>query len=304
MVYWALRVASYLAARLPLSVAYGLAVVIADWAFPLARRKRRNALENMAQVLGPDASPESVQRTVREAVRNYARYLVDFLRMPYITRAELERRLDVPGAPLLDRALEGGRGAIFAGMHMGSWDLGAAWLAQRGYPVHAVVDVFKHPHLNEFIQSARSGTGLRIIPVQQAPRRVLQVLRRGEVLGILIDRPLAGEGVPVQFFGRTTCLPAGAAALALRTGAPVLAMVVLRRPDHTFLGEISSPITFEPSGDRRQDIQALTQRIVLEFEALIRRHPGQWYMFRRMWQAKADTGAAWEPMVAPAEAAK
>lgn len=296
-----LRTVSYVAARLPLPVVYTLATFIADWVFPLIRHKRRNALDNMAQVLGPDASPELVRRTVRAAVRNYARYLVDFLRAPYLTEEELARRIRVTDWSVLDRALEGGRGVIFVGMHMGSWDMGAACLARRGYAVHAVVDTFKHPHLNEYIQSTRRRSGLQVIPVSQASRRVTRVLRRGEILGLLIDRPLEGDGVPVQFFGRTAYLPGGAAALALRTGAPVLVSAVLRRPDHSFEGIISPAMTFEPSGDTQRDIQALTQRIVLDFEEIIRRHPDQWYMFRRMWQSKAHAAPTWDPIAAPVE---
>ena len=79
-------------------------------------------------------------------------------------------------------------------------EIGAA-LSLAGYPVHAVVDTFKHPHLNEFIQSTRKRTGMRIIPVAEAPRKVLRVLRQNEILGLLVDRPTPDEGVPVRFFG-------------------------------------------------------------------------------------------------------
>ena len=81
MVRLGLRVASFLAAWLPLSVSYTIGASIADWIFPLIPGKQRNALANMVQVLGPEANPELVRRTVRDAVRNYARYLVDFLQI-------------------------------------------------------------------------------------------------------------------------------------------------------------------------------------------------------------------------------
>lgn len=304
ILYWGIRAASYFFSWLPVASAYAIAVFIADLIFPLVSEKRRNALENMAQVLGPNASAELVEQTVKAAVHNYARYVVDFLRIAHTSPEEIERRIHMPSWSPLDDALARGQGAIFVGMHMGSWDIGAAYLAQRGYPVHAVVDTFKHPHLNHFIQTTRSRTGLGIIPVHQAYRRILKVLRDRGILGVLIDRPTPGEGVRVQFFGRTTYVPAGAAVLSLRTGAPVLAMAILRQPGDRFLGLVSPAITIESSGDHERDVQALTQSVIWEFEKLIRQHPDQWYMFRPMWQSAAPALEASEPVVAaPAEIA-
>lgn len=282
------RILSIIVRLVPLRVSYAVAGALAEIAFLALREKRRNALENMAYVLGPDATPRQVRRSARKAMRNYARYLVDFLRMPAVTFAEVQRRVEFDGWHYLDLALEGGKGAIFCSIHMGNWDLGAGALALAGYRVHAVVDTFKHPHLNEFIQSSRRRTGMNVIPVNEAPRRVLKVLRQNEVLGLLVDRPTPDDGVPVQFFGAEARLPAGAAALALRTGASVMTMGLVRLPDNSFLGLIRPPIQYTPSGDREHDIRELTQRIIASLEEMIRAYPEQWFMFRRMWGTPAS----------------
>jgi KDO2-lipid IV(A) lauroyltransferase len=283
MVPYLARLLSLIVMTLPLRVSYTVGAVISELAFFALREKRRNAIENMAYVLGPAASRNEVVRSARRAMRNYARYLVDFLRMPSVTLDEVRQRVEFDGWHYLDAALEHGKGAIFCSVHMGSWDLGAGALALAGYPVNAVVDTFKHPHLNEFIQNSRRHTGMNVIPVNEAPRRVLKVLRQNEVLGLLVDRPTPNEGVPVSFFGAEAWLPAGAAALSLRTGARVLTMGLVRRPDNSFVGLIHPPIEYQPTGDREQDIQALTQRIVASLEEMIRAYPDQWFMFRRMW---------------------
>ena len=44
------------------------------------------------------------------------------------------------------------------------------------------------------------------------------------------DRDLVGNGIEVEFFGETTTLPAGAGALALRTGATLIPAVVYTGP--------------------------------------------------------------------------
>lgn len=277
------RLLSAIVMLVPLRISYLIAGALSELAFLALPQKRRNAIENMAYVLGLPPSHAQVRRSARNAMRNYAKYLVDFLRMPAVTFEEVKRRVEFDGWRHLDAALEGGKGAIFCSVHMGSWDLGAGSLALAGYPVNAVVDTFKHPHLNEFIQSSRRRTGMNVIPVNEAPRRVLKVLRQNEVLGLLVDRPTPGDGVKVTFFGNEAWLPAGAAALALRTGASVVTMGLVRLPDNSFRGLIHPAIQYEPTGDRDRDVQELTQRIVASLEEMIRAYPEQWFMFRRMW---------------------
>ena len=51
---------------------------------------------------------------------------------------------------------------------------------------------------------------------------MLAALRNNEVVCLLADRDLTGDGVEVEFFGERTTLPGGPAMLALRGGAPLL----------------------------------------------------------------------------------
>ena len=49
----------------------------------------------------------------------------------------------------------------------------------------------------------------------------------------------------------------------------------------------AAPIRCETTGDRDGDLRRNMQRIVDALEQIIRRHPDQWYMFRRMWPVPA-----------------
>ena len=83
---------------------------------------------------------------------------------------------------------------------------------------------------------ARGRSGLTIVPLdREAGGALLRTLRDGKLVGLLCDRDIAGNGVEVEFFGERTTLPAGPAALALRTGAPILPTAVYAGPgrDHT-----------------------------------------------------------------------
>ena len=101
-----------------------------------------------------------------------------------------------------------------------------------------------------------------------------------------MDRPMPREeGVRVTIFGSPAYVPAGAATLSLRTGAPIIPAGVVRLPDNRFLCMVDRCICYEPTDNDEEDIQALTQRIMDALSRWVKQNPDQWFMFRRMWPA-------------------
>jgi len=274
--YWGVRIGCRVAAALPWPVGYALAAVLADLVFAVWSGIRERTTENMRWVVGDRADA-----VARASFRNYFRYMFELLRFPSMDAAAVDRVVRVEGVEHLRVAMADGRGAIAVGFHIGNIDLGAAVLARQGYPVHVVVDRFEPPRLDELLQGFRRARGLELIPIEQAPRQALRVLRRGEVLALLIDRPTPGEGVAVEFFGGPIEIPAGAALLSLRTGAPIVACRVVRTASGRFLAEVAAPIA--PGEVSGRDAGRLMQRVVAVLERWVRADPTQWYPFRRMW---------------------
>jgi len=49
-------------------------------------------------------------------------------------------------------------------------------------------------------------------------------------------------------------------------------------------------VSYEPTGDTDHDVRALTQAIFTALEAMVRRHPEQWYIFRSLWVDETPAG--------------
>jgi KDO2-lipid IV(A) lauroyltransferase len=249
----------------------------------------------MRQVLGRRATASQVRSLARRSVRNYARYMVEFLRFPTLSREEILAKIGIDRWDRFDTLLSEGRGVLFVGLHMGNWDLAGAAAGIRGYPFWVVADVIQPPALNEEIQGVRRRQGMHILPMENAARGLLKALKAGEMVGLLIDRPSPDDGVPVRFFGGTAYVPAGAATLALRTNARVIPAAVLRRPDQRFDLVLDDDFRYDPSGDREADVRELTQAIMTSLEGMVRATPEQWYMFRPMWPAATDAAGYRQP---------
>lgn len=281
--YWAIRVGGWLAWTLPLRWSYALSQAAAFVTYHCWGAMRQVWTENLRQVMGDNVDDRALRHMMRRAYSNYFRFLVDWLRLPRVPAEQTDRLVQSAGWEHLDEALRAGRGVIFCSFHLGNWEMAASVLAARGYPINVVVDSFEPPKLNELIQSVRTTKGVTIIPLENSATKIIRVLRRNEILALLIDRPSPDDGVPVRLCGEETALPAGAAQLALRTGAKIVTGAIVRRPDDSIFGTIAPALDPLPTGDFAQDVQTLTQCIVDHIEQWVREYPDQWYMFRRMW---------------------
>ncbi len=290
--YWSIWFCALSLRWLPLRAGYAIATVVADIVFLVWRQGRANILDNMSHVLGDNATPRQVREMAKRSLRNYAKYTVDYLRLSFTKVDEITRQVTCTHWPKFESLADRGRGMLIVGMHMGNWDLGPAMLCQRDYDVSVVVESFKYSRMNDFVQGIRTKCGMNAIPLERATRGILNALKKKHFLGILIDRPTQERGVQVRFFDAPTYVPAGAATLALRTGAPVVTFAVVRTRDNKFLTLYDDNIAIEPSGDFEKDVQYLTQKIIDSLEKMIRNYPDQWYMFRPMWSAQTQSHAA------------
>jgi lauroyl/myristoyl acyltransferase len=286
IVYWCTRAIIFLGRPFSTRVGYFVAPIIADICYIFYFSGRRALHQNLSRVLGT-SDRRVLGRVARRAVRNFSKYVVDFIHFYTMSAEDVRRRIVFDDFDRLNAAVAEGKGIIFVTLHFGNWDMGAAGLAAYGYPVDAIAETFEPPQMNDLVQGHRRHLGMNIIPMERVGPRVMRALRRGDILALLIDVPAPGASVPVEFFGALAEVPAGPARLALRTGARAIPAVLAREPDHE---EMIRPILdfdlhFQPSGDEEQDVRELTQQIMSSLERFIRQYPDQWFMVRPMWPA-------------------
>lgn len=214
-------------------------------------------------------------------MRNYGKDVVALCR--YGGRpAETEAKVSFEGLDRLDVALSEGKGVILVGLHLGSWDVGATYLAQHHYPINAVVlDSKDNDNLDKFMYNLRSAAGIGVISANGGVWQAAEALRRNEVLALLIDGPTEGKSVSVRFLGRDVQFSAGAAALALRTKAVVLPACTVRWPDDTFKGFIGEKVLSDFGGNLHGSIETFTQRMLDSLQGFVQQYPEQWGMVSR-----------------------
>ena len=294
-VYWLARGGSALAKWTPRVVRHRMGNAVGALSYAGWREKRLVTQQNMAQVTGLPVFDPRVRHLAFTSWYNYGRYASDFMYFPYIDLDSIEEStIDLSQGvsswrEYLATALEPGRGSMLVTAHFGNWDLAGAIFA-RHFPLSAVVEAFSDKRLDTLLQNQRREKGIGIIPMEGSARRILRVLQQNQFAAIIVDRPLsAKDGVPITFFGRTTYVPAGPAALALKNGASIMPGFVWYGPNQRLYLRAFPPIfPQEAKGKDKESAMAyLTQRMYDAIEEMVREWPTQWYMFRPFWPTQA-----------------
>jgi len=246
-----------------------------------APRLRRVAMRNLAMAF-PGLDADEHERIVDGVFRSIARLLATFARFPRIHAGNIGDLIRYEGYEHFDRALQRGRGILFATAHMGNWELSAFSHALMSAPMHVVVRPIDNPRIDGMIERRRALSGNFLIQKKEAARAILQALKRNEAVGILIDQnSTLDQGVFVDFFGIPACAGVGFAKLAAHSGATVIPGFALWiEAERRYVLRFYPPV--EITGDATED----TRRLQEILEDVIREYPDQWLWIHRRWKTR------------------
>jgi KDO2-lipid IV(A) lauroyltransferase len=208
----------------------------------------------------------------------------DTFDIPHVTHAQLLRLGTVHGVEHIANASAGGHGVVMVSAHLGSVAFVGQVLPALGYPASGLLEPLDPPELYDYIAAKRRALGVNLLPLgPSALREMLLALRRNEVLALVADRDVTGTGPIVPFFDAPTHFPDGPAALAVRTGAPILSAMCARLRDGRFEAWVEPLDSVPLTGDTRADVLALTRAVARRLQYHVASHPEQWTVFQRRW---------------------
>lgn len=285
------RTTSWLLAHMPTAAARPVLGRLLQASYLLWPTRRSWSNRNFGHVLGLPPSHPRVRELAMRAYREYGLYLVELMRLPSRPLDEvtaLVPDLDVDEVIRLWQASPNGGGLIFVVGHVGNNEAVAAAIGRHGLPISVVADDSSFPEVFELLRRQREGWGVHVVAWRNL-RAIFGVLRRKEMLALLVDWGYRSDGIPVRLFGDWTALPAGPATLAAKTGSRLLPVAIHRRADDRFSVAWGEPIDMS-SGDPAE-LQRVTQLLADALGGTVGAAPAQWYSFKPMWPA-TDAEAA------------
>jgi KDO2-lipid IV(A) lauroyltransferase len=275
------------AAIIPRGVSWKLAEFIGRVWFRVDAKHRNIALSNLKRAWG-DELDENERETIGR--RNFSHLARVMLELPYLRKlsaTNVDRFVTFVGAEHFLTALDKGKGLLFLTSHFGNWEMMALAFSLKYRPAYIVVRPLDNPFLDRLVNGMRSRGRNQLVDKKGSVRRVLRLLRQGEIVALLMDQNVDWyEGVFVPFFRDIACTSKALTVIALRTGAPVVPVYNVRQPDGRYRVIFEPEIPLVITGDKTRDMEETTALLNRIIESYVRRYPEQWFWVHQRWKTR------------------
>jgi KDO2-lipid IV(A) lauroyltransferase len=273
----------WLAAHLPARLGLWLGRRLGDLIWIVLPRRRDMTLDNLARAFGDERPPEERRRLGRQSFEHLGMNVIEacvfFFRPPSV----LLSRVQLHGLEHLKAAADRGAGMLALTAHYGNWELLAASHALSAFRLSVVVRPLDDPLVDRVVERFRRRSGVELIAKRRAMHDILDALRRGRIVAILLDQNAArAEGVFAPFFGIPASTSKALAVISLRSGAPVVPIFIRREAGGSHRVEVEPMVPAPADGD----VTSYTAAFNSAIEAAVRRAPEQWFWMHNRWRTR------------------
>ncbi|TGN11184.1 lysophospholipid acyltransferase family protein [Leptospira ilyithenensis] len=215
---------------LPYKICLSYGVFLTKLIFPLAKKHRKIAAENLKFAF-PEKSEEEIQILIKKHFRHLGHLLAHTLWAPRMTKEWLNKYLvlDEESLRIEEETKKQGVGVVLISGHLGTWEVLVQFLGIR-MKGGGIYKKIRNPFVDWLLRKMRSKNGIVLVPVEESTQ-VIKMLKQGYWVGFGSDQNAGNAGIFVPFLNRQASTFVGPALMAYLTGAKMLYYSVLSGED-------------------------------------------------------------------------
>jgi KDO2-lipid IV(A) lauroyltransferase len=246
---------------------------------------RKNVVIENLKIAFPENNSEEIKRLSFKVYKSFAITLIEIMYLPFITKEDLIGSVECSNSNLIVEKYNQGKGIILLSAHYGNWEFVAMSVAaQIGLPFSVIVKPLRNTLVYEWMNKNRTRFGNEVVPLGISIRKTYQTLKEKKITAMVADQRGPREGVKVNFFNREVSVYTGPAALALKTGAPIIYGIPVRDKNYKYKTELVEISQNDLPDDEEGKIKELSQRHTSYLEKIIREFPEQWLWMHKRWK--------------------
>ena len=231
----------------------------------------------------PDKTPDEIDEIVRGVWDNLGRGAGEWAQMDKVPTTGPKSRVEMIGEEYLNAAISSKKAFIIFTGHLGNWEISSAVMAERGAKLVYIYRKASNPWIEKLFIKVRGKASAELVPKgREGAKRLVQVLREGKPLGVLVDQKL-NEGMAIPFFGVDAMTATAPADFALRLKCPLIPMQVVRLPGSRYRVIFHPPMELPEGSDKQENIKSLLTDMNSMLESWIRERPEQWFWVHKRW---------------------
>ncbi|WP_160715518.1 lysophospholipid acyltransferase family protein [Chitinophaga solisilvae] len=260
----------------------GVAWIFYFLLYRVMRYRYAEVIQNLSRSF-PEKSYGEIKNIATQFYRHFSRLFMEILELFTIPESRIKKRVVLHQAALLDACHARGRNIIIMLGHYGNWECVTMLPAFFSFDIYGVYKPLHNGFFNRLMKKIRGRFGLKMLPVEEAPKHLLKSRKPGAYIFISDQSPAKGGKYIVNFLNQPTRVITGAERLARATDAVVVYAVINRSATGRRWEITFSLITDDAATTRSGEI---TSRFNQQLEQDIRKSPAYWLWTHRRWKTQ------------------
>ena len=272
---------------LPYKVCLAYGVGITRVLFPLARKHRRIAYDNISYAF-PNLNEKEKLSLVKRHFDHLGRLLAGTLYASRLNQEWMDKYLSYEPEFLKieqDTNKEG-IGVVLVSGHLGTWEILVQFIGLRmkGAGIYKKI---RNPFVDKWVKSLRENNGILLVTTDESSR-VMKLLKDGYWIGFGSDQNAGKAGIFVNFFNRPASTYQGPALMAYLTGAKLLLYSVVCGEDGKVIVRVKDMgvIDKKKFPSRDMAVRHYTEMWTRLLEEEVKLFPEQYFWVHRRWRTK------------------
>ncbi len=287
--YAALRVLGFLVSFLPMFVAQAFGFCIGLLFYKISKRHRKIALLNLDQAFGDQKSEQEKRRIARNCFLHFGRAALEILRAANLNERNFLKWVELENVGQFYKGLEGGKGVILCSAHYGNWEIMNLALGYLRLPMSVMARPIDNPLVHRFLERIRTHSGNRVIYKHKSVRKLLSTLKENRIVGIVNDQDVHDHNrIVADFFGFPAATTPVPAAIAIKTGAPIVTGYAVPLGRGRYLLRFGDLIHPDPKAEKDVEIARITRLLNQRLESQIMFKPSYWMWLHQRFKTGED----------------
>lgn len=272
---------------LPYKVCLAYGVGITRVLFPLARKHRRIACDNISYAF-PNLNEKEKLSLVKRHFDHLGRLLAGTLYASRLNQEWMDKYLSYePEFLKIERDTnKEGIGVVLVSGHLGTWEILVQFMGLRmkGAGIYKKI---RNPFVDKWVKSLRENNGILLVTTDESSR-VMKLLKDGYWIGFGSDQNAGKAGIFVNFFNRPASTYQGPALMAYLTGAKLLLYSVVCGEDGKVIVRVKDMgvIDKKKFPSRDMAVRHYTEMWTRLLEEEVKLFPEQYFWVHRRWRTK------------------
>lgn len=246
--------------------------------------RKGTVLKNL-RLAFPNWENSKIKKTAWENYKSIAITFIEILSLENLSTTELTNAINCPNINLIVDKLKEGKGVILLSAHFGNWEFVAISVAQQiGIPFTVIIKPQSNKFVSERMNKYRTKWGNKVVPLGMSIRMIYQELKSKNIVAMVADQRGPADGMRVNLFGIPSAAYDGPAALAVKTGAPMIYGISIRQSDYSYSLVLEEVDLGNLPSNEEDKIKEITQRHTSILERVVRQHPEQWFWMHNRWK--------------------